>query len=101
MISFYRFLGTDDPVQEKRIHEFVETDLCARCLIEYALMKCTKHGDKDISENIDTIEEMFACMSELVNMGYLSDYYKSPSFNKVIEVLPNARFAYPQDENTG
>ena len=40
-------------------------------------------------------------MSELVNMGYLSDYYKSPSFNKVIEVLPNARFAYPQDENTG
>lgn len=101
MISFYRFLRTDDPVQEKRIFEFIETDLCTRCLIEYAMIKCTRHGEKDIHEDIDSIEEIFALMSELVNMGYLSDYYKSSSFNKVIEVLPNGRFAYPQGEDTG
>lgn len=101
MISFYRFLGTDDPVQEKRIHEFVETDLCTRCLIEYALIKCSRHGKQDIIDDIDSIEEMFALMSELVNFGYLSDYYKSSSFKNVIEVLPNGRFAYPQDENIG
>lgn len=101
MISFYRFLGTDDPVQEKRIHEFVESDLCARCLIEYALIKCSKHGNQDIIDDIDSIEEIFALMSELINLGYLSDYYKSSSFNDVIEVLPNGRFAYPQDKNMG
>lgn len=101
IISFYRFLGTDDHMQEKRIHEFVETDLCTRCLIEYALIKCTKHGKKVIDDDIDAIEEMFALMSELINMGYLSDYYKSSSFNEVIDVLPNGRFAYPQNEDTG
>jgi len=101
MISFYRFLGTEDPVQEKRIHEFVETDLCTRCLVEYALMKCKRHGNKVIDLDIDNIEEMFALMSELVNMGYLSDYYQSDTFQDVIEVLPNGRFAYPRDEENG
>ena len=101
MISFYRYLGTDVPVQEKRIHEFVETDLCVRCLVEYALLKCSKHGTKDIHLDIDSVEEMFALMSELINMGYLSDYYKSPTFDKVIEVLPNKRFAYPVYEEVG
>lgn len=101
MISFYRYLGTDDPVQEKRIHEFVETDLCTRCLIEYALVKCSSHGNNDIKLDIDSVEEMFALMSELINMGYLSDYYKSPTFDKVIEVLPNGRFAYPVYEEVG
>ena len=101
MISLYRYLGTDDPIQEKRIHEFVETDLCARCLVEYALIKCSLHGNEDIGLDIDSIEEMFALMSELINMGYLSDYYKSPSFDKVIEVLPNGRFVYPIHEEVG
>lgn len=101
MISFYRYLGTDDPIQEKRIHQFVETDLCTRCLIEYALMKCSKHGNKDIAMDINSIEEMFALMSVLVNMGYLSDYYKSPSFDKAIEVLPNKCFSHPVFEGAG
>ena len=73
MISFYRFLGTNDPIQEKRIHEFVETDLCTRCLVEYALMSCSKHGNKDIAMDIDSIEEIYALMSVLINMGYLAD----------------------------
>lgn len=101
MTSFYHFLGTDDPVQEKRIHEFVETDLCTRCLVEYALMKCKRHGNKKIDLNIDKIEEMFALMSELINIGYLSDYYQSDTFQAVIEVLPNGRFAYPMNDENG
>ncbi len=101
MISFYRFLGTNDPIQEKRIHEFVETDLCTRCLVEYALMNCSKHGNKDIAMDIDSIEEIYALMSVLINMGYLSDYYKSPTFDKVIEVLPNKRFVFPVYEEIG
>lgn len=101
MISFYRFLGTEDPIQAERIHEFVETDLCTRCLIEYSLMKCQTHGEKVLDHDINAVEELYALMSELINMGYLSDYYKSPSFDRVIEVLPNGRFAYPNDENHG
>lgn len=101
MISFYRFLGSEDPVQEKRIHEFVETDLCTRCLIEYSILKCTKHGDKPFGRDIDNVEELFALMSELINIGYLADYYKSDSFTEVIEVLQNGRFAYPIDEDKG
>lgn len=101
MVSFYRYLGTDDPIQEKRIHEFVETDLCTRCLVEYALIKCSHHGNKDIAMDINTVEDMFALMSGLINMGYLSDFYRSPTYKEVIEVLPNKRFAFPIYNNNG
>lgn len=101
MMTLYRYVGTYDPIQETRLQQFVETDLCARCLIEYITMKCTTHKDKDIMHDLASVDELFALMATLINIGYLSDYYRSPSFSKPIESLPNGKLFYPVFDGSG
>lgn len=95
MITFYRYLGTFDPVQENRINEFVESDLAARCLMEYTVMKCSTHGEKDIMKDLSTVDELFSLIIIVANIGALSDCYRSSSYQKPIESLPNGRLFYP------
>ena len=101
IIKLYNFVGSKDPVQEQKIHELTECDLCARCLVEYVVIRCKKHGKKDILMDVDAANELFALMTILIGFGYLSDYYKSDTFDKVIEVLPDGLFSYPIYKDIG
>lgn len=101
MMTFYRYVGSEDPVQEIRLQQFIETDLCARCLIEYLIMKCPSHNNKELKHDLPSVDELFALMATLINMGYLSDYYRSPSFRKPIESLPNGKLYYPLFDGNG
>ncbi len=91
--SVYQYLGLVDEEQEQLINNNVESNLITRCLIEYATIKCKNFKNKDI--DAIKIDEVYALMRLLIEIGRLNDLYKLPSVTNTISVVGSGRFGFP------
>lgn len=93
--SVYQYLGLVDEEQEQLINNNVESNLITRCLIEYTTIKCKNFRNKDI--DAIKIDEVYALMRLLIEIGRLNDYYKLSSVTNTISVVGSGRFSFPLD----
>lgn len=93
--SVYQYLGLVDEEQEQFINNNVESNLITRCLIEYTTIKCKNFRNKDI--DAIKIDEVYALMRLLIEIGRLNDYYKLSSVTNTISVVGSGRFSFPLD----
>lgn len=93
--SVYQYLGLVDEEQEQFINNNVESNLITRCLIEYTTIKCKNFRNKDI--DAIKIDEAYALMRLLIEIGRLNDYYKLSSVTNTISVVGSGRFSFPLD----
>lgn len=93
--SVYQYLGLVDEEQEQLINNNVESNLITRCLIEYATIKCKNFRNKAV--DAIKIDEVYALMRLLIEIGRLNDFYKLPSVTNTISVVGSGRFSFPFD----